>query len=68
MEMKIEGKVRIKSEAILEAELSCKHDFVSAMTALREEMMMSRYEFLATLSAYLHAEARRDGVTNYTAC
>lgn len=57
-----------KPEAIAAAEQNCKRDFVSAMAVVRQGMNMSRYEFLAALSSYLHAEARRDGILEDPAC
>lgn len=60
--------VRVKPEAILAAEKANQRDFAAIMAAVRREMLMSRFEFLAALSAYLHAEARRDGVVDDPAC
>ena len=62
------GKVAVKQEAIAAADQASRRGFVAAMAAVRQEMMMSRYEFLSALSAYMHAEARRDGVREDPAC
>lgn len=55
-------KVPVKNEAVREAEIANKKDFAAAMAAAREQLYMSRYEFLAAMSTYMHDEARRDGV------
>ncbi|MBO5604797.1 MAG: hypothetical protein J5915_05380 [Acidaminococcaceae bacterium] len=61
-------KVPVKKEAVREAEIANKHDFAAAMAVVRERLFMTRYEFLAALSTYLHDQARRDGVVDDPAC
>ena len=55
-------KMPVKKEAIVAAKTANKHDFAAAMAAAWEQLYMSRYEFLAAMSTYMHDEARRDGV------
>lgn len=64
----VEKKVPVKKEAIVAAEIANKHDFAATMAAVRQQLFMSRYEFLAAMSTYMHAEARRDGVLEDPAC
>ena len=54
--------VPVKAEAVREAEIANKLDFAAAMATVRQQLFMSRYEFLAAMSMYMHDEARRDGV------
>ena len=61
-------KVSASPEALLAAEQANQREIAKLMDAVRREMLMSRYEFLAALSAYMHAEARRDGVVDNPAC
>lgn len=66
--MKEEIKVPVKPEAVREAEIANKLVFAAAMATVRQQLFMSRYEFLAALTGYIHAEARRDGVLEDPAC
>ena len=66
--MKEEIKVPVKPEAVREAEIANKLVFAAAMATVRQQLFMSRYEFLAALTGYIHDEARRDGVPDNPAC
>ena len=63
-----EKKVPVKRDAVVAAEIANKHDFAATMATVRQQLFMSRYEFLAALSTYLHDQARRDGVREDPAC
>lgn len=63
-----EKKVPVKRDAVVAAEIANKHDFAVAMATVRQQLFMSRYEFLAALTGYIHDEARRDGVPDNPAC
>ncbi len=63
-----EKKVPVKKEAVVAAKIANKKDFEVTMAAVRQQLFMSRYEFLAALTGYIHDEARRDGVPDNPAC
>lgn len=64
----VKKKVPVKKEAVVAAKIANKKDFEVTMAAVRQQLFMSRYEFLAALTGYIHDEARRDGVPDNPAC